>query len=212
VSGAPSPAPATLAVDLSRPESWRAALLQATAVLAGGEIAILPAEGLYGFHVRADLPPALARLQSVKPREPGRGWILLLAEPRLPAAWGASLESRAAALAAAHWPGPLTLVVPAPPGLPPELRAEDRTVAVRCPGSDFLRAVVAAAGGPLVSTSANRPGGRAPAAVGECAREGAALVVDGGTLSGIPSTLVRVYGSTVKVLRSGALKVEGEAP
>jgi L-threonylcarbamoyladenylate synthase len=211
VSGAPSP-PATLTIDLGRPESWRAALLEAAAVLARGEIAILPAEGLYGFHVRPDLRQGLSRLQAVKPRERGRGWILLLAEPGLPPAWDASLEGRAAALAAAHWPGPLTLVLPAPPGLPPDLVAEDRTVAVRCPGSEFLRGVAVAAGGLLVSTSANRPGGHAPAAVGECARDGVALVVDGGALSGLPSTVVRVDGSTVKVLRSGALKVEGEAP
>ncbi len=187
-------------------------MAEAAAVLARGEIAVLPAEGLYGYHVRADLPRALERLQSIKPRAGGRGWILLLAEPRLPAAWGPPLERRAAALAAAHWPGPLTLVVPAPPGLPPELQAEDRTVAVRCPGSEFLRALLAAAGAPLVSTSANRPGEAPPARLDECALAGVALAVDGGTLSGLPSTLVQVDGSTVRVLRSGALKVEGEAP
>lgn len=207
-----SPSPPTLTVDPGRPETWRAALAKAAAVLERGEIALLPAEGLYGFHVRADLPRALERLQAIKPRAGGRGWILLLAEPRLPASWGASLEGRAAALAAAHWPGALTLVVPAPPGLPSELRAEDGTVAVRCPGSDFLRALLRAVDAPLISTSANRPGEAPPAQLGECALEGVAFAVDGGTLSGLPSTLLRVDGSTVRVLRSGALKVEGEAP
>lgn len=208
----PPPSPPTLTIAWGQPESWRVAVAEAAAVLARGEIALLPAEGLYGYHVRADLPRALERLQAIKPRAGGRGWILLLADRRLPASWGSSLEGRAAALADAHWPGPLTLVVPAPPGLAPELQADDRTVAIRCPGSGFLRAVVAAAGGPLVSTSANRPGEASPASLGECALEGVALAVDGGTLSGLPSTLVRVDGSTVKVLRSGPLKVEGEAP
>jgi L-threonylcarbamoyladenylate synthase len=201
-----------MTIDPGRPDSWRGAVSEAAAVLSRGKIALLPAEGLYGFHVRADLPRALSRLRSVKPRAGGRGWILLLAEPRIPSAWGPPLEGRAAALAAAHWPGALTLVVPAPSGLPPGLEAEDRTVAIRCPGSEFLRAVVAAAGGPLVSTSANRPGEPPPAGIRDCPLDGVSLAVDGGALSGVPSTLVRVDGSTVSVLRSGALKVEGEAP
>lgn len=207
-----SPSPPTRTIDLGRPESWRDALTEAAAALGRGEVALLPAEGLYGYHVRADLPDALARLQAMKPRAGDRGWILLLAEPRLPASWGASLEGRTAELAASHWPGPLTLVVAAPPGLPPALQTSDRTVAVRCPGSDFLRALLAAVDAPLVSTSANRPGGAPPASLGACELEGVGYAVDGGALSGLPSTLVRVDGSTVRVLRSGALKVEGEAP
>ena len=206
------PSPLTRRVALDRPESWLGVVPEAAAVLAAGEIALLPAEGLYGYHVRADLPEALARLQSVKPREPGRGWIVLLAEPRIPAAWGTPLTRKAADLAGVHWPGPLTLVVPAPAGLPADLLASDGTVAIRCPGSEFLRAVVAAAGGPLVTTSANRPGEAPPREFEAADREGVAVAVDGGTLSGLPSTVVRVDGSTVRVLRSGALSVEGEGP
>ncbi len=206
------PSPTTRTIDLGRPESWPDALMEAAAALGRGEVALLPAEGLYGYHVRADLPDALARLQTMKPRAVDRGWILLLAEPRLPATWGMPLVGRAAELAAAHWPGPLTLIVSAPPWLPPALQASDRTVAVRCPGSDFLRALLAAVDAPLVSTSANRPGGPPPASLGACELEGVGFAVDGGTRSGLPSTLVRVDGSTVRVLRSGALKVEGEAP
>ena len=210
------PSPVTRRVVLDRPESWRTVVPEVAAALAAGEIALLPAEGLYGFHVRADLPGALARLQSVKPREPGRGWIVLLAEPRVPAAWGPGLTGKAAALAEAHWPGALTLVVPAPPAVPPDLmanlRASDGTVALRCPGSDFLRAVTAAAGGLLVTTSANRPGNPPPSDLASSAREGVAIAVDAGTLSGLPSTLVRVDGSSVRVLRSGALSVPGEGP
>ena len=206
------PAPPTRRVALDRPESWSAVVAESAAALARGETVLLPAEGLYGFHARADLPRALAHLEAIKPRERGRGWIVLLAEPRLPAAWGSALEGKAAALAVAHWPGALTIVVPAGPAVPPDLQAEDRTVAFRCPGSEFLRAVVAASGGPLVTTSANRPGEPPPSVFESCDLEGIALGVDGGPLSGLPSTVIRVDGSTVQVLRSGAVRVVGEGP
>ena len=206
------PEPLTRRVALERPESWRDVVSEVAVALAAGEIALLPAEGLYGYHVRADLPQALARLQALKPREPGRGWIVLLAEPRTPAAWGPPLAGKAAALAKAHWPGALTIVMSATPGVPPDLRAADGTVALRCPGSAFLRDVAAAAGGPVVTTSANRPGEAPPRDFESSAREGVAVAVDAGSLSGLPSTLVRVDGSTVQVLRSGAVSVEGEGP
>jgi L-threonylcarbamoyladenylate synthase len=199
-------------VDLGAPSGWPAVVEEAASALGRDEVVLLPAEGLYGYHVRADRPAALDALQSLKPREGGRGWIVLLPEPSPAKPWSAAFSAQAAALARAHWPGPLTLVLPAPPGTPAGLAAADGTVALRCPGSAFLRAVVAAAGAPLVSTSANRPGEAPPARFEACALRGVSLAVDGGPLSGLPSTVVRVDGSTVRVLRSGALKVEGEAP
>jgi L-threonylcarbamoyladenylate synthase len=199
-------------VDLEAPASWPAVVAEVAAGLGRDEVLLLPAEGLYGYHVRADRPHALEALQSLKPREPGRGWIVLLAEATPPALWAAAFSDKARALAEAHWPGPLTMVLPAPPSTPAALVATDGTVALRCPGSAFLRAVLAAAGAPLVSTSANRPGEPPPARFEDCVADGAALAVDGGPLSGLPSTVVRVDGSTVRVLRSGALKLAGEAP
>jgi L-threonylcarbamoyladenylate synthase len=206
-------------VDLAAPSSWAAVVADAASALRRGGVVVLPAEGLYGYHVLADDPAALAALHRVKPREEGRGWIVLLppdstapAGVPAPHPWRASLPPAAEALARAHWPGPLTLVVPAPRGARPELAARDGSMALRSPGSAFLRAVLSASGSPLVSTSANRPGVPPPSRFEDCALDGVALAVDAGPLSGLPSTVVRVDGSTVEVLRSGALKVEGEAP
>jgi L-threonylcarbamoyladenylate synthase len=202
-------------VDLRAPSGWPAIVAEAVSALRRDEVVVLPAEGLYGYHVRGDRPSALEALQRLKPREAGRGWILLLPDalpPGPPSPWSHAFSPRASALASAHWPGPLTMVLPAPPGTLPDLVASDGTVAVRCPGSDFLRAVLAAAEVPVVTTSANRPGGTPPARFEDCPLDGVALAVDGGPLSGLPSTVVRVDGSAVRVLRSGAVTLEGEAP
>jgi tRNA threonylcarbamoyl adenosine modification protein (Sua5/YciO/YrdC/YwlC family) len=179
--------------------------VESTAALARGEIVVLPAEGLYGYHARTDRPEALALLHELKPREPGRGWILLVDDPRALDRWEPEPPEVLRALAARHWPGALTLVVPAPSWVPAALRASDGSVAVRCPGSAFLRDVIRASGGSLLSTSANRPGGKAPSRIEDAALERIALAVDGGGLSGLPSTLAGVDGSTVRIHRQGAL-------
>ncbi len=204
----PLPPPVLLVLDPSNPESVAGTAARAGDAVAGGAVVVLPAEGLYGYHVLAGNAEARARLAVMKPSEARRGWIVLLAEPRLPAAWGGALEGRAAELAGAHWPGPLTLVLTVPPATPPLLRSADGTLAFRCPGSYFLREVVAKAGGPLLSTSANRPGEAAPRRIEECALSGVDLAVDGGALSGLPSTVARVVGNRVEILRDGAISLE----
>jgi L-threonylcarbamoyladenylate synthase len=192
-------APAALRIERADAATWTAARDAAVARLDAGDVALLPAEGLYGYHARADRPEALERLRMLKPREAGKGWILLLGEARALDHWDATVPARAIEVAARHWPGPLTIVLPAASTIPPALRAADGTVAVRCPGDPFLKQVVRAAGGLVVSTSANRPGEPPPARLEDAGRIGVALAVDAGPLSGIPSTI-------------GAEPVEPEAP
>jgi L-threonylcarbamoyladenylate synthase len=110
---------------------------------------------------------------------------------------------------AAHWPGPLTIALPARPGLPAALVA-DGCVAVRQSPHPVAAALVAGLGGPLTTTSANRAGERpATSAAAVRAALGAGChVLDGGdTAGGAPSTLVRVRGDQVEILRRGALNL-----
>jgi tRNA threonylcarbamoyl adenosine modification protein (Sua5/YciO/YrdC/YwlC family) len=202
--------------------SWTAAAARAAAVLNQDGIAVLPAEGVYGLHVRPDRHRALERLAALKPRAAGRGWIGLLAEPELLARYAASPEGPAHQLARDHWPGALTLIVPASDSAPESLRASNGTVALRCPGSDFLRAVARACGGIILSTSANDPGAPAPARAEDVALAEIDLLIDQGPLSGEPSTIVSVEGTSFRTLRQGSVRIvkkgagasgdEGSAP
>jgi L-threonylcarbamoyladenylate synthase len=197
--------PLVLRIDGADPSSSAPIVEEAAARLAEGKVVLLPAEGLYGYHVRADRPEGLERLRTLKPRGTEKGWILLLGDPRAFGRWDPALPSRAGELAERHWPGPLTIVVPASSSIPSALSAADGTVAVRCPGNPFLLAVVRASGGLLVSTSANRPGGPPPSRLEDAVGVGAALGVDAGPLSGLPSTLVKVSTGSIEILRRGAL-------
>jgi len=188
--------------------SWTAAAARTAAVLNQDGIAVLPAEGVYGLHVRADRPRALERLAALKPRPAGQGWIGLLADLQAFAAYTSQFKGRTLSLALTHWPGALTLIVPASPLAPESLRASDGTVALRCPGSDLLRDVARACGGLLLSTSANDPGAPAPARAEDVTVAGYDLLIDQGPLSGAPSTIVQVEGDVVRVLRQGSVRVE----
>jgi len=194
------------------------AVARAAGLLREGQVALLPAEGLYGYHALAwtlgGSREGTDRLEALKPRGPGKGWIALVARPADAYRWIASVPAPAAVLIHAHWPGALTLVLPAGPALPAALVGPDGTVALRCPGSEFLRAVVLAAGGLVISTSANEPGAPPPASAPAADRvpDGVALVVDAGTLSGESSTVARVEGERVIVLRRGAVALPGSPP
>lgn len=183
-------------------------------MLKDGGIAFLPAEGVYGYHVLAAHQEAVARLAALKRRGPGsdgKGWIALVGRSEDAYRWVRAVPAPAAALIRAHWPGALTLILDSGPSLPTALRAADGTVALRCPGSLLLRDVILAAGGLVVSTSANEPG--APPATEPLAPgnepDGVGLVVDAGRLSGQVSTLVRVDGEAIRIVRPGAVWLAG---
>jgi L-threonylcarbamoyladenylate synthase len=117
----------------------------------------------------------------------------------------------AAALAARWWPGPLTLVVPAPPAVGALVGGDGHTAGLRCPDHALVRSLCAAAG-PLAVTSANRHGEPPCRTADEVSaaidHDAVVLVVDGGTCDGVPSTVVDCTVSPVRCLRPGAVPWE----
>ena len=179
----------------------------AVAALARGEVVGFPTETFYGLGADALDPAALERLRAVKGRGVEKATSLLVTEAMLEALV-AEVSPRARALMAAHWPGALTLALPARPGLPEGL-VSDGCVAVRCSPHPVAQALVAGLGRPLTATSANPAGAPPPTtAAGVRGYFPDCLVVDGGdTPGGKPSTLVRVRGDVVEILRAGAVAI-----
>ncbi len=119
---------------------------------------LLPTDTLPGLHCRADAAQAVARLQEIKERDPARPLLLLCADEAQAFALAAPLSELVATYARRCWPGPFTLVLPRGAAAPAAVCGAGGTVACRVPAPAALRALVLAAGGPLVSTSANRTG------------------------------------------------------
>lgn len=130
----------------------------AAGILTSGGVLLLGTDTLPGFHARADRPEALARIRTLKGRGKAKPLVVLAASAVAAEDVAGPLDGRQRAYAARCWPGPFSLVLPARPLVPAEVTAGGATVAVRVPGDPALRALLAAAGWPLASTSVNRAG------------------------------------------------------
>lgn len=180
---------------------------EAIAVLRAGGIVALPTDTVYGIAVALATPGGIERLFHVKQRPPDRAIALLLADAAQASALG-ELSAAGAALASELWPGPLTLVLPARQGtgLPPVLTGGSATIGVRLPDHPAPRALAAAVG-PLPTTSANLSGRPDPVEAGIVVDElggGIDLVLDGGPTAGSrPSTVVDLTVDPPGILRVG---------
>ncbi|MGZ8501910.1 MAG: L-threonylcarbamoyladenylate synthase [Candidatus Limnocylindrales bacterium] len=191
--------------------SGRAAAIVA---LRAGELVAMPTDTVYGLGVALHAAGGLGRLFAAKDRPLDRGIVLLLADHHQADIVGL-LDAAAHVLAAAFWPGGLTLVVPRRPeaDLPPELTGGGATIGVRLPAHDSPRALAAVLG-PLPVSSANRSGepparsaGAVLAQLGD--RPGVALVLDGGPAAGgVASTVVDCADGPPRILRVGAIPAD----
>jgi L-threonylcarbamoyladenylate synthase len=185
--------------------------------LADDGLVAFPTETVWGLAARAQSERGLARLREWKGREAHRPVAVLVSGPealvRLGVAWGPA----ARALAAAFWPGPLTLVLSTPPVFATGVAREDGAVGVRWsshPVAAALAQAAEAAGlGPLTATSLNRTGS-APArtqreAQALCGSDPGAplclLLASGEAFGPPPSTVVDLAGPEPRVLRWGAI-------
>lgn len=190
----------------AEPEAgWRE---RAAEVLATGGILVYPTETLYAVGGRALDARAARRAVLSKGRPEGKPLPVIAADVEQARSLCASWPAVAAALAEAFWPGPLTLVLPASPEVPAEVRAGGLTVAVRVSPAVVARALARAAG-PLVATSANRAGeppGRTCAEAVAAVGAAVSLAIDAGpSPSAVPSTVVDLTSAEPRVLRAGAV-------
>ena len=182
----------------------------AVRALASGKIVCFPTETTYGLAVDIRDRDALARLSTIKQREPTSPFALIV--PSIDAAQALALvwPEAAAKLASEHWPGPLTLIVPARPDLPAEIIGPSGGVGVRMSSHPMAGALARELGGAITATSAN-PSGHPPAlSVDEALAYFGGDVdvyVDGGRCAAASASTVVVIDSAggVTVLRPGAL-------
>lgn len=182
----------------------------AVEALRRGDIVAIPTETVYGLAALPE-PAALERLVAIKRRSTDKGIALLIDTPAQMRDF-AIVPAAAERLAAAHWPGPLTLVLDIRPDLVlPELLTGGRpTIALRLPDHDVPRLLCRRLG-PFAASSANisgRPDATDAAQVHLSLGEDVALILDDGpTRGGLASTVVAVpgVGGRPAILRQGAI-------
>lgn len=176
-------------------------------LLADGHIVGVPTDTVYGVAAPVAAPAAVARLFPLKDRDLAKPLAVLVADIAQ-AATLVDIPPLAESLARRWWPGALTIVLARRRGVEVDLGGAGDTIGVRCPGHPRLVALCDRLG-PLATTSANRSGRPTPndaaGVVAELNGTEVRAVLDGGGLVGSASTVVRIVGDQLEVLRAGPI-------
>ncbi len=185
--------------------------LAAEIIRSGGLVAI-PTETVYGLGANGLDPVAVKKIFEAKGRPQDNPLILHIADASALDTLCHHIPDSAYALAAAFWPGPLTMVLPAKDAVPMSTRAGLPSVAVRCPDSDITRQIIRLSGVPIAAPSANISG-KPSTTTAEHVKfdhDGRIdCIVDGGPCRvGVESTIVDLTETPPRLLRPGGITPE----
>ncbi len=189
----------------------REALAEAARRIRAGELVAFPTETVYGLGADALNPEAVKAIFRAKGRPADNPLIVHIATPEAaePLCY---VDERAKKLMRAFWPGPLTLLLPKKPVIPPETNAGLASVALRLPAHPTALAFLAACGTPVAAPSANLSGRPSPTTaqhVLEDMNGKIPLILDGGPCEvGLESTVLDVTGDTPVIVRPGGVTRE----
>lgn len=200
-----------------------ALIAQAAAVLEQGGLVAFPTETVYGLGADAVNPAAVAAIYAAKGRPQDHPVIVHLAPAAELADWAADIPDQARQLAAAFWPGPLTMILKRAAGVPDAVSGGQDTIGLRCPSHPLAIALLEAfkgGRGGLAAPSANKFGHVSPTTAAHVREEFAAdgtvaMVLDGGASAvGIESTIVdlsRLATHGPVLLRPGSISADAIA-
>ena len=184
-------------------------ILRASGCVRTGGLIAFPTETVYGLGADPHNTDAVERLFDAKGRDPSKAILLLIPSPHSLSSLVAHVPAPARILMDAFWPGPLTLVFQAKPGLSPRLLGGGHTLGVRLSNAPLVRELLDHLGGPITGTSANRSGAPPARSASDAAGQlgdRIDLILDGGPAPDRrPSTVVDVSGEGVQVRRAGPI-------
>jgi L-threonylcarbamoyladenylate synthase len=185
-------------------DGWAGAIV----VLARGRVVAIPTDTVYGIAAMPLDPSAIDAVYAAKDRPVDKALPMLVSGIAV-AERISVLNDPIRRLCHRFWPGPLTITAPATSVFPTTAMADDGTIALRMPALDLALEIIAAAGGVLAVTSANRSGEPPALTAREVLQQldgRITAVVDGGASPlGTPSTVVSLHEGHVEILRQGAI-------
>ncbi len=191
----------------------KAGMNRAAELLAAGGLVAFPTETVYGLGADARNDAAVAAIYAAKGR-PGFNPLIVHVADLAVAEKYATFSNTARRLAAAFWPGPLSLVLPlrADAGLSERVTAGLDSVAIRVPAHPLGHGLLMAFGGPVAAPSANISGRVSPTTPAHVldGLDGRidAVLIGGACDVGVESTILSVVGDTVALLRAGGVTIE----
>lgn len=187
-------------------------LLEAAGIIRGGGLVAFPTETVYGLGTNALNEEAAKKIYAAKGRPSDNPLIAHIASMEELVPLVAEIPAAGRKLAAAYWPGPLTMVFPKSAKVPYGTTGGLETVAVRMPSHPLARKLIALAGVPIAAPSANLSGRPSPTRaehVWQDMNGRIDMVIDGGAVGiGVESTIVDMSGEVPTLLRPGAITLE----
>jgi L-threonylcarbamoyladenylate synthase len=192
---------------------------EAADLIRAGQCVAVPTETVYGLAADATNADAVARIYAAKGRPSFNPLIVHVQSLAQAEEYGGLFSNTARVLAARFWPGPLTLVVPYRRWFQPDhlklpdiVRAGLDSVAFRVSAHPAMRDLLNATGRPLAAPSANASGGISPTQAQHVLRSLGGrieLILDAGpTANGVESTILKVSGEELTLLRPGPITLE----
>ena len=180
-------------------------LKRAAEVIRAGGVVAYPTETLYGLAVDALSEDALQHLLDVKQRQATHSVPILISDRSMLRRVVSGLPPLAGELMDRHWPGPLTLILPAAVGIPAPLVGPGGGVGVRISADPVATELVARCERPITATSANLTTEPPATRAAEADLPGITMVLDDGPRQEQASTVVSLLQPTPVVLRQGAV-------
>jgi L-threonylcarbamoyladenylate synthase len=184
-------------------------LSHAIASLKSGNVIVFPTETVYGLGADALNPDAVEKVYRLKGRNPQVPIPVIVADQAMLNGLVEKIPPVARTLMEHFWPGPLTLVLPAAPGMPKQLLNGAGGVGVRISSQPIATRLAKELGHPLTATSANPSGRPAAATIGQAQNYFAGAIetfIDGGKLpSKTGSSVVEVIDGSIKIIREGEI-------
>ena len=182
-------------------------IARAAAVLKSGGLVAFPTETVYGLGADASRDDAVARVYAVKGRPRAHPLIVHLAGEAALDDWATEIPDIARRLAAALWPGPLTMILKKSPRVAAATTGGSDTVGLRVPAHPMAQALLRAFGGGIAAPSANRFGAISPTTADHVAQDlggDVDYILDGGACDvGVESTIVDLSRGRAVLLRPG---------
>lgn len=173
-----------------------------------GKIAIIPTDTVYGLVGDATNEDVIKRIYEVKKRDKNKPLLILISNLEMLKGYTKELNDLEEKIINKFWPGPLTILLSKNNNISNILTSNKDSVGVRLPDKEDLRCLISKFGKPIIATSANVTGKETITNVSELEptiKDNVDLILDGGSINAISSTIIKVQDNKIIILREGLL-------
>lgn len=198
-----------LDIDPAEPQPWL--LVRAAQVLREGGIVVMPTDTVYGLTCGITHHDAIRRIYKLKDMDPKKPLSILVSDLTMAGRYARGVSTPAYRLLKRVLPGPYTFIFPASPEVPKIMLRKRRTIGIRMPDNPIALALIAEMGEPLLSSSIRDPGQafvNDPEEIESSLGNQVEMVIGGGVLLPVPSTVVDMSEDPPVLLRAGKGDVE----